>query len=200
MNTRLLACLSLLLASFPIALSAAPAGDLFIVPGKRIGLTPLGPQGSRTLDHMAKPHRSDGAMSQGYFVWVSQPPTGGPYTLFIHTTSNGALDVKPLNGLTIDCIRVTSPHFVTRAARGRGDGLRVGSTLAQIRRRFPRVRPVDGDRTLYDDARSGIAFEFARPAAPSSRAIAVMIHPPGDSQFADARQVRDLLQSPPDIP
>lgn len=198
MNTRLLLGLSLLLAVPPIALSAAPRGDLFIVPGKRIGLTPLGPQGSRTLDHMAKPHRSDGAMSQGYFVWVSHPQTGGPYTLFIHTTSNGALDVKPLNGLTIDCIRVTSPYFVTRAARG--DGLHVGSTLAQIRRRFPRVRPVDGDRTLYDDARGGIAFEFARPAAPSSRAIAVMIHPPGDSQFADARQVRDLLQSPPDIP
>jgi len=140
-------------------------------------------------------------MSQRYLVWVSPAPTGGLYTLFLHTTQNGVLDVKPLNGLTIDCIRVTSPHFVTRDARAPGDGLHVGSTLAEIRRRFPRVRPVPQVPMLYDDTRGGIAFEFARPAAPNSCAIAVMIHPPSSPFLflANARQVRDLLQSPPDI-
>lgn len=200
MKTRLLIALSVSLAGSAFAAHAAPRGDLSIVPGRRIGLTPLGPQGRRTLDHMAQPYRSDGAMSQGYFVWVVKRRSDGPYTLFIHTTSNGALDVKPLDGVTIDCIRVTSPYFATRDVRGPGDGLHVGSTLAQIRRRFPRVRPSDDTHTFYDDARSGIAFEFARPPAPTSQAIAVMIHPPGDSTLADARQVRDLLQSLPDIP
>ncbi len=199
MNTRLLVALSLLPACAAPVL-AAPSGDLFIVPGKRVGQTPLGPQGRRTLDHMVKPYRSDAAMSQGYLVWRAKSRSDGPYTLFIHTTSNGARDVKPLDGVTIDCIRVTSPYFVTRDMREPGDGLHVGSTLAQIRRRFPRARPAAATPTLYDDARGGIAFEFARPATLTSRAIAVMIHPPGSPSFADARQVRGLLQSPPDIP
>lgn len=141
MNTQLLVALSLLPAC-AVPVLAAPRGDLFIVPGKRIGLTPLGPQGRRTLDSMARPYRSDGGMSQGYLVWVAKSRSDGPYTLFIHTTHNGVLDVKPLNGVTIDCIRVTSPHFVTRDVRAPGDGLHVGSTLAEVRRRFPRVRPV----------------------------------------------------------
>ena len=196
MKARLLIGFSLLLAGSPFAACAAPAGDLLIIPGKRIGLTPLGPQGSRTLAHMAKPYRADAAMSQRFLVWIA-----GPYTLFIHTASNGALNVKPLDGVTIDAIRVTSPYYHTREAQYPGDGAHVGSTLAQVRHWFPRVRSVnlktDSATLFYDDSRSGIAFEFDRPAAPNSRTIAVMIHPPGSPCFADARQVRDLLQEPP---
>ena len=195
MKARLLIGLLLLLAGSPFAACAAPAGDLLIIPGKRIGLTPLGPQGNRTLAHMTKPYRADAAMSQRFLVWIA-----GPYTLFIHTTSNGALNVKPLNGVTIDAIRVTSPYFAAHDARKPGDGVHVGSTLAQVRHWFPRVRPAssaDSTTTLYDDAQNGIAFEFDQPAAPNSRTIAVMIHPPGSPCFADARQVRDLLQEPP---
>ena len=76
-------------------------------------------------------------MSQRYYVWTSRTAHGLPHTLFLHAVSNGALNVKPLSGLTIDTLRVTSPAFATQT------GLQVGSTLAQIRRQFPHLRPAN---------------------------------------------------------
>ena len=182
-----------LAVSFCALAAAAPAipGDFLIVPGQRIGQTPLGSQGSRTLSRLPRPYRHDVGMSQTYSVWVSHTLLQGRRnTLFIHTTSNGALNVKPLDGVTIDVIRVTSPRFQTT------HGLHVGSTLAQIRRRFPRARAITGETTIYDDMGGGIAFEFPHPPVSQSHSIAVMIHPSGESHTANARQVRDLVQSP----
>lgn len=193
MNRRCAAVLLLAPFLLGIAVTAAPKpGDFVIVPGDRIGKTPLGSQGRQTLACMANPYRADASMSQTYSVWVSQAAKGEqPNTLFIHTVSNGALNVKPLSGVTIDVVRVTSPQFRTL------NGLAAGSTLAQIRRRFPQAKAVSGDPTIYDDRHQGIAFEFAKPPTSRSHCIAVLVHPPGLSQLANAHQVQDLLQSPP---
>ena len=185
--------IGLSLASVMLGTSAhaAPANFL-VVPGQRIGQTPLGPQGSHTLAHLPPPYRADAGMSQRYFVWVSPASsTGHRNTLFIHATLNGALNVQPLNGLTFDVIRVTSPVFHTAS------GAASGSTFAQIHQRFPQAASVSNQPAIYDDVQHGIAFEFAHIPNSHSRCIAVMVHPSGQSYLANAAQVQDLLQSPP---
>lgn len=169
---------------------AAPSNAFLVVPGHRIGHTLLGHDGSDMLAHLPKPTRSDAGMSQQYFVWVSPAAHGTQNTLFVHAVDNGVLNVKPLSGLTLDTIRVTSPSFATQ------NGLHVGSTLAQIRRQFPQLRPANSDATLYDDKKSGIAFEFARRPDAGTRAIAVSVHTPGQSAEATAQQVDELMKTP----
>lgn len=115
---------------------------------------------------------------------------GPPHTLFLPAVTNGALSVKPLSGLTIDTLRVTSPAFATQS------GLHVGSTFAQIRRQFPHLRPTNAVHTLYDDKARGIAFEFVRRPSASSHAIAITVHTPGQDATATASQVRELLPAP----
>ncbi len=166
----------------------AQAGDNLIIPGQSIGQTHLGRNGDLYLNKLPRPDGMDVGMSQTRQVWVSKKGGKRSDTLFIHTVSNGALNVRPIQGVTIDDIRVTSPWYHTN------DGLSTGSTRAQIRRRFPNARPVDGDRTLYDDARLGIAFEFAQSATAKSPCIAIMVHPPGDVHVADMEEVNRVLR------
>ena len=169
----------------------APPNSFLVVPGHRIGHTLLGHDGAYTLAHLPKPARSDAGMSQRQYVWTSSAAHGTQNTLFVHAVSNGALNVKPLSDLTIDTIRVTSPSFATKT------GLHVGSTLAQLRRQFPHLRPTNSDGTLYDDQKRGITFEFARRPEADTRAIAVIVHPSGRFHPVTARQVRALLEEAP---
>lgn len=173
------------------ALPPAPAqaGSNLIIPGQSIGQTYLGRNGAFYLNKLPKPNAVDVGMSQTRQVWVSKKGGQRTDTLFIHTVSNGALNVQPLQGVTIDNIRVTSPWFHTPG------GLSTGSTLAQIRRHFPNARPVDRDRTLYDDAKLGIAFEFAQSATVGAPCIAIMVHPSGDVHVADMEEVNRVLNN-----
>ena len=193
MNTLTNAALALAALTFSTAAPAlaAPSNAFLVAPGHRIGHTLLGSDGTRTLAALPKPYRSDVGMSQRYYVWTSPAAHGEPHTLFVHAVSNGALNVTPLSGLTLDTIRVTSPRYATKA------GLHVGSTLAQIRHQFPQLRSANSDATLYDDKKRGIAFEFARRPDASTRAIAVMVHTPGKFYPVTARQVRAVLQEVP---
>ncbi len=169
---------------------AAPSNAFLVVPGHRIGHTLLGHDGAYMLAHLPEPARSDAGMSQRHFVWTSPAAHGTQNTLFVHAVSNGALNVKPLSGLTFDTIRVTSPSFATQ------NGLHVGSTLAQIQRLFPHLRPANSDATLYDDKKRGIAFEFARQPGANTRAIAISVHTPGQGGGTTAQQVCELLKTP----
>ncbi len=175
------------MAALPPAL--AQAGSNLIIPGQSVGQTYLGSNGSFYLNKLTKPDGVDVGMSQTRQVWVSKKGGQRTDTLFIHTLSNGALNIQPIQGVTIDDIRVTSPWFHTP------NGLSTGSTLAQIRHHFPNVRPVDGERTLYDDAKLGIAFEFAQSATDRSPCIAIMVHPPGDVHVANMEEVNRVLRS-----
>ena len=166
--------------------AAAPDTSNLIAPGQSIGQTYLGRNGNLYLKKLPKPDAVDAGMSQTRQVWVSKKGQRTD-TLFIHTVSNGALNVQPIQGVTIDSIRVTSPWFHTSSS------LSTGSTLGQIRRRFPNVHPVEGNQNLYDDAKLGIAFEFARSATAESPCIAIMVHPPGEVHLVDTEQVNRIV-------
>jgi hypothetical protein len=166
------------LVSFLIGTAPARAvsADRLIVPGRGVGKLRLGPDGVANLQRLRRSDFGDVGMSQTRQVWVSKSKRHD--TLYLHTVSNGALDVHPIRGVTIDRVRVSSPWFHTRG------GLSVGSTLAQARRRYPDLRrepqrDVTGATVLYDVPRKGIAFEF-RQAAPTAHCIGITVYTPGN--------------------
>ena len=175
-----------LLASTGLA-NAGQTSDSLIVPGERIGQTHLGNDGAETLKHLPKPSGVDRGMSKTRQVWKSKP--GGPLeTLFIYTVNNGAMDVEPSDGVTIELIRVTAKYFRT------ANGISTGSTLEQIRKAFPDAAPLVDVPNIYDDLKEGIAFEFSNEPSSDSPCIAIMVHPPGESDVATQAQVASVLE------
>jgi len=172
---------------------AASADNFLIVPGRSIGRTVLGPNGTAELSRLPMPSACDNGMQQTSLVWTS--PTSRD-TLYIHGINNSVEDgLNPMNGMSINEIRVTSRRFHTI------NGVSTASTLAQVRRHFPDARPVSGAPNLYDDRRHGIAFEFAQPVLPSSRCIGVSVikplpHGSGDGLTAQS-EVDNLLRNAP---
>jgi hypothetical protein len=180
-----------LLAVVAAAMSAArPIGRMIprVVPGVSIGSIVLGNNGAETLHRLPKPYASDAGMSQTRQVWKLPQPGDRFDTLFIHTVSNGVIDAKPPDGVTIDLIRITARRFRT------AQGISVGSSLEEIRNAFPSVAPVDGVPTVFDAVQQGIAFEFERTPDAHSPCIAIMVHPPGQSQIATQQQVASVME------
>lgn len=176
---RLLAVLAFAGLCSALSVSSAPADDFLIVPGRSIGQIRLGPDGSADLRRLPPPAASDNGMMQTRLVWTSHA-LGLADTLFIHGVRNGALaGVKPLDGATIDMVRITSPQFHTQS------GISTKSTLTAIRRRFPRSRSDRFHPQLFLDARRGIAFGLAEPLTLASRCLGISIFPP----TADAGQI-----------
>lgn len=158
------------------ASAAPPCAARLVTPGQGIGHVRLGPHGTASLRRLRPADYADVGMSQTRQVWVS--PAAPHSTLFLHTVSNGALDIRPLNGLTINEVRVSSAWFRTRR------GLHVGSTLAAVRRAFPDARPMSpgsgrrGSTVFYASVRQGIAFEFTH-AAPQAHCVGITVYTPG---------------------
>jgi hypothetical protein len=172
-------------------LSAGPAATqkASVFPGQSLGGIALGPNGLVELKKLGKPYRIDSGMSQTHQVWKWFKPGGRFDTFFVHTVNNGATDAQPPDGVTIDLIRTTATRFKT------ADGIAAGSTLEQIRKGFPEVAPVDGTPTILDDVKRGIAFEFSDAPTNQSICIAVMVHPPGQSNLATQQQVAEVLEN-----
>jgi hypothetical protein len=180
----------LLTAVISLAGSVLAATDeASIVPGVSLEGIALGPNGLNELKKLGKPDRIDRGMSQTRQVWRSLRPEGRVETIFIHTVNNGVIDAKPAHGLTIDLIRTSMARFQTVS------GIRVGSTLDQIRKSFPDIAPVEGTPTIFDDVKRGIAFEFSSSPIGHSICIAIMIHPPGKSTIATQEQVAEVLEN-----
>jgi len=168
--------------------ASAQTGSNLIVPGRSIGQAHLGRYGAVYLAKLPNPDADDSGMGRYRSVWLSRKAGGRADTLYIYSVANDPRNIKPLNGVSIKLIRVTSPWYRT------SKGLSTGSTLSQILGHFPGVRPADRSQTLYDDAKRGIAFEFAGPARSGSACIAIMIHPPGDVNLATAQDVNEILR------
>jgi hypothetical protein len=162
--------------------------DLTIVPGSSMAGVALGPNGLQELKKLGKPYRVDRGMSQTRQVWKWSRPEGRLDTFFVHTVSNGVIDAKPPDGVTIDLIRSTVARFKTSG------GIGVGRTLDEIRQNFPDVAPIDRTPTIFDDVKRGIAFEFSTAPIGHSVCIAVMVHPPGHSNIATQEQVAEVLE------
>jgi hypothetical protein len=162
--------------------------DLTIVPGSSMAGVALGPNGLQELKKLGKPYRVDRGMSQTRQVWKWSRPEGRLDTFFVHTVSNGVIDAKPPDGVTIDLIRSTVARFKTSG------GVGVGRTLDEIQKNFPDVAPTDRTPTIFDDVKRGIAFEFSAAPIGHSVCIAVMVHPPGHSNIATQEQVAEVLE------
>jgi hypothetical protein len=160
-----------------------------VVPGQSLGGIALGPNGLEELKKLGKPYRIDRGMSQTRQVWKWFKPGGRFDTFFVHTVNNGATDAQPSDGVTIDLIRTTATRFKT------ADGIAAGSTLEQIRKSFPDAAPADDTPTVLDDVKRGIAFEFSEAPTNQSICIAVMVHTPGQSNFATQQQVAEVLEN-----
>jgi hypothetical protein len=167
----------------------AATDEASIVPGVSLEGIALGPNGLNELKKLGKPDRIDRGMSQTRQVWRSLRPEGRVETIFIHTVNNGVIDAKPADNLTINLIRTSMARFQTVS------GIRVGSTLDQIRKSFPDIAPVEGTPTIFDDVKRGIAFEFSSSPIGHSICIAIMIHPPGKSTIATQEQVAEVLEN-----
>jgi hypothetical protein len=160
-----------------------------LIPGESIGGIALGPNGLGELQKLGKPYRIDRGMSQTRQVWKWFKPGGRFDTFFIHTVSNGATDAQPSDGVTIDLIRTTASRF--RAA----GGIAAGSSLEQIRKSFPDATPVDGTPTILHDVKRGIAFEFSSSPTDKAPCVAVMVHKPGQENFATQQQVAEVMMN-----
>jgi len=185
-----------IILSLALALSFAPSArtqtshqreERLIRPGESIGQIHLGTNGGSDLKKLRQPDLIDNYTSHSVRVWISKKD-GRTDTLFIKTVSNDALGVQPVDGVSVELIRVTSPWYRTKG------GLSTGSTFAQIHREFPDARPVDGDGKLFGDSKRGIVFEFARSPSTDSPCSAVMVHPRGEQRVANAEEVENLLR------
>ena len=177
------------LSSAALPRASAQTGSNLIVAGQSIGQTRLGRYGAVYLAKRGKPDADDSGMGKYRSVWLSKKEGGGTDTLYIYSVANDPRDIQPRDGVSIWLIRVTSPWYRT------SDGLSTGCTLAQILRSFPGARPTAESQTLYDDAKHGIAFEFAGRAAAGSPCIAIMVHPPGNVNLATAEDVNGILRA-----
>jgi hypothetical protein len=168
--------------------------DHLIVPGVSAGGLTLGANGAQQLKNRIKPDCIDREMSQTRQVWKRfLPGKVLSFTLFIHTVNNGAIDTQPADGVTIDLIWCSGVGVRTADGIMTGGDALSGSSLDDIRKVFPDVKPVDGTPTILDDLRRGIAFEFREAPTGKSRCMAIMVHPPGRSKVVAHEQVGELL-------
>jgi hypothetical protein len=173
---------------------AGLAEEHVIVPGVSAGGFTLGSNGAEQLKNRQKPDRIDRGMSRTRQVWKRfLPGKVWSFTLFIHTVNNGATDARPADGVTIDLIWCSGAGFRTDSGLMAGGDSITGSSLDDIRKVFPDVMPVDDTPTILDDVKQGIAFEFLEVPTGKSRCMAIMVHPPGQSNIVTREQVAELL-------
>ncbi|MFY9984629.1 MAG: hypothetical protein WAK31_07710 [Chthoniobacterales bacterium] len=180
---------AVLLITSPVLAGGTGTEGASIMPGASLAGVSLGPNGTPELGKLGKPYRIDRGMSQTHQVWKWFRPGGRFDTFFVHTVNNGAIDAQPADGVTIDLIRSTATRFRT------ANGIAVGSTLNQIRKSFPAVAPPADTPTIFDDVKAGIAFEFSAAPGGDSPCIAIMVHPPGQSNIATQEQVAEVLEN-----
>lgn len=131
---------------------------LLIVPGRSVGRTRLGLDGSLLDSLLGRPDASDAAMGKAWMTWYGQRDEhNNQAELNVFTTyADSTMRTK-----TVQQIRLTSPDFRT------WEGLGVYDALSQLRAAFPGLQQMfsyqtDG-RTLwvFDDEDKGIGFECA---------------------------------------
>jgi predicted secreted protein len=160
--------------------SAVPSYRL-IVPGKRIGLSSLNAKSSLLLKSLGKPDMDDAAMGgKNLSTWYSKAVVHGTDTvinetdIYFTTPNFGMRNQVSLS----NCIRITSPYFVTKQQLG------TGSSLSSILKYFPKIKRTASyispktkqDVFIYDDSKGGIAFEIDG----QQQCTGIMIHKPGE--------------------
>ncbi|MEH1838838.1 MAG: hypothetical protein V7L20_08735 [Nostoc sp.] len=173
---------ALSLTTLPFA--SAESKSNLIIPGQSIGQTHLGLNGGINLGK--PPDAGDFAMMKGDSVWVSKQGNK-KNTLYIHYLKNAALNVQPIDGITIETIRITSSWFHTDS------NISTENTKAQILRRFPKASSNEKG-TLFVDEKLGIAFEFAQ-STDNSPCIAISVFSPSRPYVTTKERVQYLLDN-----
>jgi hypothetical protein len=162
--------------------AAAPTGaavpaDQLIIPGERVGKTPLGLPTDSLTALLGPPDLSDAAMGKAWLTWNGKRDEHNNRTeLNIYTTYKD----NTMREKVVRQIRATSSFFKTKEQLG------VYSSLEEIQMHFPRLklagRYKDGNRiiSIYDAQSAGISFEVAA-ANTQQICTGVIVHPKGQA-------------------
>lgn len=140
-----------------------------VVAGRSIGEINLGEDMEGVGKKLGRPNAGDAAMGKAWGIWYSDDSTAkrrneiAVYSSY-RDTSMRVKDVKQ--------IRITSNKFKTK------DGLATGSTLEDVKSKFPTIKKLsaylneDKDTVaVYDAKKDGIGFEFLK-----GKSIALTVH------------------------
>ncbi len=123
--------------------------DHLIIPGERIGRTPLGITSEKLLTILSNPDSSDAAMGKAWLSWYGEGNRDRRLDIYTSYADNS------MTTKVVKVIRINSPVFAT------ADGLRTGSGLKEIRNAFPELykanRKID-KQELYLAENKGIGF------------------------------------------
>jgi hypothetical protein len=143
--------------------------DQLVTPGKSIGKTVINESDEAVIKRLGKPDAGDAAMGKSVSIWYDKHDTAGYITQIYFTKQMGVDDTSRAK-----LIRVTSPWFKVK------EDINVGAPVKNAMSKFRLVKIGEGNGrqgpyTLYDDAKSGIAFE----ADKKGTCTGVTIHEPG---------------------
>lgn len=154
----------------------AVSPDQLILPGKRIGKTPLRMNAQQIETILGSPDKSDAAMGKAWLTWygAKRDEHNNRTELNIYTTySDNTMREK-----TVQQIRVTSSFFKTK------EGVGVYNSLEEIKKSFPDLKQVARYRNdgrmihIYDDIEKGISFDVAE-AGDQLICTGITVHLPG---------------------
>lgn len=145
-----------------------------IVPGKSLGQISLGDSLQRVNRLLGNADAGDAAMGKAWAIWYAKDPTTTKTTEYCIFSSYRDSTMKDKD---VKEIRATSILYKTQ------DGFSVDRTLADCKAKFRGLTEISkylneqqDTVTLYDDASTGIGFEFVR-----GRSTAVSVHQPNNS-------------------
>jgi hypothetical protein len=175
MRYMIIGLFALLLSTVTYAQNAA----WLIVPGKSIGQVKLETP-TESLSVLGKPDGGDAAMMKAWRIWYSRKKDNSidsSHMLAVFTA------MRTQDTQYVKQIRVNSPRFKT--AKGVG----VGSTIAMIRKTYPGVQLVQTYESankarrilVYEDAKTGIAFETSNARSKKPVCSMVVVFDPGES-------------------
>jgi hypothetical protein len=145
-----------------------------IIPGQRIGQITLGDSPGQVQANLGTPDAGNAAMGKSLSTWYSKGSGANRHQVNVYTVREKT--GTPEETVGVRQVRITSPVFKLA-----NEGLKVGSTLPQIRNQFPEVTAIayyapKGKPAvyIYDATGQGIAFEIA---GPDSVCVGITIHP-----------------------
>jgi hypothetical protein len=186
MNMLVLLATSMLLTTTP---SDKQDNHWLIVPGTSIGMVHLGTNVDTVFARIGRPNPKDekeGDAAMGHFWFVWRGKRGSELDIY---DVRGERDSAAHPENFIRQVRITSAAFHTNT------GIHVGSTIAAVRRIDPNLSSAkeSSQIRLYDDVKSGIAYEF-RPVSSSNttwRCAAIVIHRKQISVLQEYSRFRD---------
>ena len=152
--------------------SRIQVGDAWLIkPGKSIGKVYLGEQQAAVFRQLGNPspelaHEDDAAMGHFWNAWKAK--AGRELNVY---TVRGENDSAAHPEQFVRQVRVESPSFHT------ADGVKVGTPLDSIHRKFSELKLIKPTLRLLDCTQDGIAFELKKDSHNQWRCSAIIIHP-----------------------